>query len=168
MQNRQSDSGSAPSLSITDTMKHLEDQHQHALFTWARTYRVRGPGIVDPAYLAEYLLAIPNGGYRKGLEAARLIGLGVKPGVSDVFMPLPRHGYHGLWIEMKKPLAAFPSPSAAKAAFTDNQRAWQGRMAHVGYACAVCYGWMPAQATIIAYLSAVKPDFNIDKEAAHA
>ncbi len=135
--------------------KHLEDQHQHALFTWARTYRVRGPGIVDPAYLADYLIAIPNGGYRKGLEAARLIGLGVKAGVSDVFLPLPRPGYHGLWIEMKKPRNDFPSPSAAKVAFTENQRAWQERMTVQGYLCAVCYGWESAKIAIISYLSGV-------------
>jgi len=133
-------------------IRHLEDQHQHALFAWARTYRVRGPGIVGTAYLAQYMIAIPNGGYRKALEAQRLLGLGVKPGVSDIFLPLPRNGYHGLWIEMKKPLTDFPSPSAAKAAFTDSQRAWQQRMKAVGYACAVCYGWPEAHHVLMDYL----------------
>ncbi len=133
--------------------KHLEDQHQHALFTWARTHRIRGPGIIDPAYLADYLIAIPNGGYRKGLEAARLIGLGVKPGVSDVFLALPTHGYHGLWIEMKKPRPDFPTPYAAKAAFTNNQRAWHDLMIAQGYVCALCYGWEAAQGVIISYLN---------------
>lgn len=132
--------------------QHLEDQHQHALFSWARTHRVRGPGITDPACLSDYLVAIPNGGYRNGLEAARLVGLGVKPGVSDVLLPLPRHGYHGLWIEMKRPISSFRRPADARSAFSDKQRAWQGRMAHVGYAVAVCYGWTQARELIEAYL----------------
>ncbi|MHB8406301.1 MAG: VRR-NUC domain-containing protein [Gammaproteobacteria bacterium] len=133
-------------------MKHLEDQHQHALFTWARTYRVQGEGVAEAATLAHYMIAIPNGGQRYPLEAQRLIGLGVKSGVSDIFLALPRNGYHGLWIEMKKPKKDFPSPSAARAAFTDHQRSWQRRMALANYACAVCYGWDQAQAFIVGYL----------------
>ena len=45
----------------------------------------------------ELMYAVPNGQYRKGqrLEA------GVKAGVPDIALPVARHGYHSLYIELK-------------------------------------------------------------------
>lgn len=48
------------------------------------------------------LFHIGNGGLRSKSEAVRFKRLGVKPGVSDLMLPVARHGYHGLWIEMKR------------------------------------------------------------------
>lgn len=48
------------------------------------------------------LFHIGNGGLRSKPEAVRFKRLGVKPGVSDLMLPVARHGYHGLWIEMKR------------------------------------------------------------------
>lgn len=48
------------------------------------------------------LVHIPNGGLRSKPEAVRFKRLGVKPGVSDLMLPVARNGYHGLWIEMKR------------------------------------------------------------------
>lgn len=48
------------------------------------------------------LVHIPNGGLRSKSEAVRFKRLGVKPGVSDLMLPVARKGYHGLWIEMKR------------------------------------------------------------------
>ena len=45
---------------------------------------------------------IPNGGYRNKAEAAHLKAQGVRPGVPDLCVPVARHGYHGLYIEMKR------------------------------------------------------------------
>lgn len=46
---------------------------------------------------------IPNGGKRTKQEAAQLKASGVVSGVLDLFLPLVRRGYVGLYIEMKLP-----------------------------------------------------------------
>ena len=44
---------------------------------------------------------IPNGGSRNKLEASNLKKQGVKAGVPDLFLPVGRGSYHGLFIELK-------------------------------------------------------------------
>lgn len=52
---------------------------------------------------AKYVFAIPNGGLRHIVVAKRLKEEGVKRGVPDVFIPVPRKGYLGFFIEFKTP-----------------------------------------------------------------
>lgn len=47
------------------------------------------------------IFAIPNGGARHPAVAAKLKSEGVKAGVPDLFLPVARHGYHGMFIELK-------------------------------------------------------------------
>jgi len=47
--------------------------------------------------------AIPNGGHRHISVAIGLKNEGVKAGVPDIFIPVARNGYHGIFIEMKRP-----------------------------------------------------------------
>lgn len=42
-----------------------------------------------------------NGGRRNLIEGAKFKRMGVKKGVPDIFMPVPRKDYHGLVIELK-------------------------------------------------------------------
>lgn len=44
-----------------------------------------------------FIMAVPNGQYRRGQRMEP----GLRPGVPDLFLPVARHGYHGLWIELK-------------------------------------------------------------------
>jgi len=74
-----------------------ESQVQSSFFQWARGYGVREyPEL-------RWLHAIPNGGVRDPVTAAILKREGVTPGILDTFLPVARRGYHGLYIEMKKP-----------------------------------------------------------------
>ena len=43
----------------------------------------------------------PNGGSRNGIEAAKLKGMGVKPGIPDCMILDQRRGFAGLAIELK-------------------------------------------------------------------
>lgn len=117
-------------------MKQLEHQHQAALFRWAG-FQCRG----RPELLL--LFAIPNGGFRHPATAARLKAEGVKPGVPDVCLPVPRGEFHGLFIEMK----------AGRNKPTISQVAWHRLLSQQGYRVAVCYSMDAAIEVIEGYLS---------------
>jgi len=70
-----------------------ESDLQRALVTWCR---MRNDG-------AELIFAIPNGGKRDAKEAMSLKHQGVTAGVPDMFLPVMRGGYGGLFIELKNP-----------------------------------------------------------------
>lgn len=72
-----------------------EEQEQVAVFQWAELMMNRYPDL-------RWLIHIPNGGYRAKSEAVRFKRAGVKKGVSDLFLPVARNGFHGIWIEMKR------------------------------------------------------------------
>jgi hypothetical protein len=123
-------------------MRHREDDEQKALMQWARVTRQRG------ILVADFLIAIPNGGKRNVKEAARLKAQGVKSGVSDLFLALPANGFCGLWIELKAPKTA----TAPAGKPTQAQIDWLDSMATVGYCAQLCYGWTAAKESILDYL----------------
>ena len=112
-----------------------EAQEQEALFNWAWLYRGFCPEIA-------LLYHIPNGGKRDAKEAANLKRQGVKAGVPDLCLPVPRGGFHGLYIELK---AGTNKP-------TEKQTEWLAALDKQGYATFVCYGWQQAKEVIEKYL----------------
>ena len=50
------------------------------------------------------LFAVPNGGSRDEREAANLVRQGVKKGVADVILQIPKKGYATLCLEFKTPV----------------------------------------------------------------
>ena len=52
-------------------------------------------------HLSRLLFAVPNGGSRNIMEAAKLKRTGVRAGVSDLVLAVPRKEYHGMFIELK-------------------------------------------------------------------
>ena len=113
-----------------------EDVEQMCLIRWAKANEGAHPEV-------GLIFHIPNGGKRGRAEAARLKEMGVKPGVSDLFLPVARDGYHGLWIEMKRLDDGRP---------TKDQLKWIERMIAEGYVATVCHGWVQAARLICAYL----------------
>lgn len=77
---------------------NTEHAHQCALFCWAAmpAQRQKWPEL-------RWMYAVPNGGGRTAVQGARLKAEGVKPGVSDICLPIARQGYHGFYLELKKP-----------------------------------------------------------------
>lgn len=112
-----------------------ERQEQTLLFMWARNFEEQVPEL-------KLLFHPPNGGFRHKATAARLKAMGTKPGVPDVFLPVPRNNYHGLWIEMKhgsnKP--------------TKKQWEWIEALHNHGYFVKVCYSAREAEYWILLYL----------------
>lgn len=85
----------------------------------------------------------PNGGFRNKIEAARLKGQGVKAGVPDVFLPVARNGWHGLFIEMKRKAGGMVSME---------QKMWIDKLRIQHYRVEVCKGYMQAINVIEAYM----------------
>ncbi len=115
-------------------MKHYEDAEQAAVFEWAGYYKE-----------LRWMHAIANGGKRNIREAARLKKQGVKPGVYDIFLPMPMDHYHGLYIEMKRRKKEGPSRP------TLDQLEFGLDMLEEGYKVVVCYGANEAIEVITRY-----------------
>lgn len=113
-------------------MIHAESAEQQAYFDWA--------GLHPQAHAA---FAIPNGGRRSKIEAARLKREGVRAGVPDVFLPKVRGGASGLWLEFKS--------DAGRVSPSQTQRI--DALVADGYAVGIVYGCEQAIALTRAYLS---------------
>jgi hypothetical protein len=108
--------------------KTSESSQQRAVFCWVAMAVLHGFAAADdeqcykvPGYALErfgtayavpclaLLFHIPNGGARgdnarsNAIRGAAMKAEGVKAGVYDLFLPVARGGWHGLFIEMKKP-----------------------------------------------------------------
>lgn len=159
---------------------NYEHSHQRALFAWANMAARHGfkaawddRSYFEPHYAeATYglagvpglarLHAIPNGGLRDKVTGARLKAEGVKDGVPDCFLPVPRNVWAGLYVEMKRP----GTVKKAQRAFKDNrtiidQRAgelseaqgdWIGYLRGVGYGVAIAFDWREAAKQIQSYM----------------
>lgn len=114
----------------------LEDQEQAWLIQWAKRH---GPAE------AKRLFAIPNGGHRSHSQGALLKLTGVQKGVPDLFLPVPRGGYHGLWIEMK---STDPKSRPSK-----EQKDWLAFLDGQGYRTVVAKGFEAARDAILDYLN---------------
>ena len=49
----------------------------------------------------ELMHSIPNGDWRGFKTAKKLKAEGLKPGIPDISLPIPRGGYHGMYLELK-------------------------------------------------------------------
>lgn len=122
----------------------LEREEQSALLQWAEFVTVEG----IEGTLADYMIASLNGAMLGGdsklraIQVARLKRQGMKPGVSDLFVMIPRGPFAGLWVEMKR--------HGGKA--TEEQLSFLERARAVGYSAQVAEGADNATEIIRAYL----------------
>lgn len=114
-----------------------EHAHQSALFCWAAL-----PESQSLYPELQWMFAIPNGGERNRIVAAKLKAEGVKAGVLDIMLPVSRWGKHGMFLEMK---VEYNKPTKEQNAFAEAMQAQ-------GYYCAVAYSWEEARTKLIAYL----------------
>nr|WP_228347524.1 VRR-NUC domain-containing protein [Flagellatimonas centrodinii] len=113
-----------------------EHDEQAALVQWAALQAPSMPGL-------SMLFAIPNGGHRNKATAGRLRAEGVRAGVPDLMLPVPRGPLHGLFIEMKRRKGGCVSEA---------QATWLASLDAEGYAVAVCRGWDEAREALLRYL----------------
>lgn len=114
-----------------------ESAEQIALMSWANLQAKTMPELAR-------LYAVPNGGSRHKLEAVNLKRQGVKRGVPDLCLPVPRHGRHGLYIELKRTQGSTTSKE---------QKDWIAYLNEAGYVAVICKGFDEARAAILEYLN---------------
>ena len=121
-------------------MTHKHNQHesvmQQQVFKWTDYMLGKYPEFA-------LMFHIPNGGSRNKLEAANLKRQGVKAGVPDICLPVPRGKYHGLYIELKY----------GKNKVTEKQSWWLKALSKQGYAVKVCYNFDETTKALIQYLN---------------
>lgn len=120
-------------------LKRGEDTEQMGVIEWANWNTGRFPEL-------QLLFHVPNGGKRNAAEAARFKAMGVKAGVPDLCLPVPRNGFAGLYIEMKY----------GKNRTTKEQEKWITALRQQGYKVAVCYGGIAATKELESYLQGTR------------
>ena len=99
--------------------RHEESDIQQLCVRWFR--------LQYPKY-ARLLFAVPNGGSRNLIEAARMKAEGVTAGVADLILLVPSGEYSSLCIEMK----------TAKGRKRDTQKDWEEAATSVGNKYVIC------------------------------
>lgn len=137
-----------------------EHAEQVELFRWANEVAYAGFELVlskaskpyDKAQIVpvsslSLMHAIPNGGARGNdsttnkIRGGMLKAEGVKKGVPDIFLPVPKHNLCGLYIELKVADRTKGRPSKEQLEFID-------QVTKLGYGCRICYGAEEAKQAI--------------------
>lgn len=121
--------------------RFTEDTHQEALIKWADIS-------ASERFPTNLLHSIPMGGFRNPREGARLKAQGARKGMLDLSLPCARQGYHGLYIELKRPIVK----GEPKPVVSAEQKYWIEQLRAQGYKAEVCYGWIEAKTLIESYL----------------
>lgn len=119
----------------------LEETEQEAVIRWAT-------GQLDNWPELALLYHVPNGGKRGKRQAAALKRQGVNAGVPDLVLPVPRGGFHGLYIELKRREGGRVS---------SDQAGWIRDLTANGYRAVVRRGWEEAVDELRDYLAADGP-----------
>lgn len=117
-------------------IKHTETNYQQQVVEWARLAHMSGkyPNL-------DMLHCSLNGVKLSGTQAKIAKGQGMLSGVPDLFLPVPKNGFHGLFIEMK----------SGKGRLSTNQTCFLSKVELLGYKIAVCYSANEAIKTIENY-----------------
>src|SRR5262249_21480731 len=115
--------------------RELERPHQVALIKWVRA-------VQDVYPVLKLLYAVPNGGDRNLYVAQKLKSEGVMSGVADLCLPAARHGYHGLYLEMK----------SKEGVATKEQKVFLRGVMDEGYCAVIAHGFDEARDAVEWYI----------------
>ena len=117
-------------------MKHIESVHQAQVVEWSRwAYKTGKYPMLNMLHCSL------NGVKLSGTQAKIAKGQGMLSGVPDLFLPVPKNGYHGLFIEMK----------SEKGRVTENQHWFLTNAESLSYKTVICYSAKEAISAIQAY-----------------
>lgn len=108
--------------SKSEPPRRRHEDHEHKLqVECVRWFRIQYP--------QHLIYAIPNGGQRNAIVAAKLKAEGVLAGIPDLHIPVARNGYHGLYIEMK---------NGKEGRVSQYQKETMSILEREGFKCIVC------------------------------
>ena len=113
-----------------------EYSEQCALMQWAELESKKFP-VLSLLFASQNGLRLPIGLAVKAKKA------GMRKGVPDLFLPVARGKYHGLFVELKR-IRSYK--------VSDEQGEWIERLWGEGYHAVVCCGWKEASECIVRYL----------------
>lgn len=116
-------------------IRMAESDHQIAIMRWAAYNLGKYPEL-------ELLYHIANERKCNSVTGGILKAMGVRKGVPDIDLPVPRGGYHGLRIELKTDIGTE----------TKDQKWWRDKLTEQGYCAMLCRGWVEAVEKIEWYL----------------
>lgn len=114
----------------------LEEQEQEWLMDWVELNTPAHPELA-------LFYHIPNEGKRSYRTGRKLVAQGLKKGVPDNCLPVPRGRYAALYIELKRKRGGKTS---------EDQDDWIDALNRAGNRAVVCKGWEEAAAEIMAYI----------------
>lgn len=117
-----------------------EDQEQRALVKWLSYHPI----------VRDFFCKNNNEGKRSDIQGRNLKLMGLRPGVSDLFIYYPTKTYHGLWLEIKRNKKY--TPSEKKTPTWIAQEKFIELVKSVGYQAHICYGWEEGKRVIEDYL----------------
>ncbi len=122
-------------------MEHREHTEQSVTVAWWRAQYPQFAGLLFASGNGLHLAGTPK---QRAIKWRLFEKSGGRPGVADLFLAMPRQGYHGFFVEMK----------AAKGAHVrKDQRDFLDEMAAQGYMTCICYGADHAISAIKDYMS---------------
>lgn len=113
-----------------------EEDEQRTLFEWVKLQEGTHPEL-------KLLFHVPNEGKRSYVTGGRMKAAGLKKGVPDLWLPVPKGRYHGLVIELKREKGGRVS---------DEQMEWIKALTINGYRAVIAFGWDAARKEIADYL----------------
>lgn len=112
-----------------------EHDLQVTVFDWIELEKARIPEL-------GHIFAIPNGGHRHPSVGAKMKREGVRAGVPDCFLAIPKGKYHGLFIEHKW----------GKNQLTLDQKVWRSKLERYNYMYLVSRSFEETQDNLLGYL----------------
>lgn len=121
-------------------MKAVKERvHQKTVVSW---WRMQYPKLARCLQASSSGAVLAGDERSRGIQMAVLKSCGLVIGQADLFLSIPKHGYHGLYIEMK----------SLSGKISDDQKEFLEEMRKLGYGAAVCFGADAAILTIRNYM----------------
>lgn len=125
---------------VTDSS---ESEIQQACLRW---FKLQYPRLASEGMLFH----IANEGVRIGAMGGRLQREGLVRGVADLCLAVPSHGFHALYIEMKRPKTIFHAATYQ----SPEQKTWQRNVEKYGNKYVVCHSLEEFMEIVKEYLNA--------------